>query len=119
MLVALALGQIVLASAATNNIPPTKLDSISRSVHVYELAPASCGDHSPDHLVTGNGVITGTSGDDLIFGGDGDDTIDGLGGDDCIIGGAGNDTLAGGDGSDTCVGGPGDDIIDVSCEDQP
>ncbi|NNJ10432.1 hypothetical protein EKD04_008845 [Chloroflexales bacterium ZM16-3] len=115
-MIGLALGQIVFASAAANSIPPTQLGSISRSVGVGDLAPDACAGQAPNHLVTGSGTITGTSGDDLILGSADDDLIDGLGGDDCILGGGGDDTLVGGEGADVCIGGPGIDIIDPSCE---
>jgi hypothetical protein len=115
-LVALSLGHMAFASAAANSIPPTSLDSISRSVSVNDLAPEGCSGHDLKNLVSGDGVLTGTSGADLILGGSGDDTIDGMGGDDCILGGGGDDSLTGGDGDDTCIVGPGADVIDVSCE---
>lgn len=115
-LAAFALGQIVFASAAANSIPPTQLDSISRSVEFHELAPAGCGAQDLEQLITGSGTLTGTSGNDLILGSAGDDTIDGLGGDDCIVGGGGDDTLIGGEGSDSCIGGPGANTLDISCE---
>jgi Ca2+-binding RTX toxin-like protein len=117
-LVTLALGHVIFAAAAANSIPPTHLDSISRSVGIDALAPESCAAHPPDHLVIGSGTITGTSGDDLILGSPSADTINGGGGNDCILGGGGADTLVGGTGIDVCIGGPGADIIDVSCEDQ-
>jgi Ca2+-binding RTX toxin-like protein len=117
-LVALAFGHVIFATAAANRIPPSHLDSISRSVGIDKLAPASCAAHPPSHLVSGSGTMTGTSGDDLILGSPSADTINGGGGNDCILGGGGDDTLVGGPGVDVCIGGPGADSIDVSCEDQ-
>ena len=62
--------------------------------------------------ISGNGTLTGTSGDDFILGGSGTDTLNGGDGNDLLVGGAGTDTLNGGNGNDILVGGQGNDIMD-------
>ena len=112
----LVLVSVVTAIAATNTIPPTRIENQIKSISSNDIKPSSCASLDLRNIVSGSGVITGTPGNDLILGGSGDDTIKGLGGDDCIIGGGGNDTIDGGDGNDICNGGgsPGDSF--TSCE---
>ena len=112
---ALILFSVVTAIAATNTVPPTRLDHSSVSVGLNDIRPASCAGISLANLVTGSGVITGTSGNDLILASPAADAIDGLGGDDCILGGGGDDSITGGDGADICIGGPDNDSF-ATCE---
>jgi hypothetical protein len=114
-LFALVIITTLTAVAATNTIPPTRIDSQVISYHINHLRPSACAGLSLTTLVTGSVTITGTAGNDLILGSANVDTIDGLGGDDCILGGGGDDNINGGDGSDICIGGPGDDTF-TTCE---
>ncbi len=111
----LILFSVVTAIAATNTVPPTRLDHYSVSVGLNDISPVSCAGISLANLVTGSGVITGTSGNDLILASPAADAIDGLGGDDCILGGGGDDIITGGDGADICLGGPENDSF-TTCE---
>lgn len=104
-LIMLVLISVVTAIAATNTVPPTRLDNETKSITSNDLKPSSCASLDLRNIISGSGTITGTSGNDLILGSSGDDTISGLGGDDCILGGNGNDTISGGDGNDICNGG--------------
>jgi Ca2+-binding RTX toxin-like protein len=113
---ALLLFSLISASAAANIIPKSNLDEIHRQVTADDKKPSACGAQHIERLITGTGVISGTSDNDLILGGPGADTISGEGGDDCIVGGGGGDTLIGSSGDDTCIGGPGSDTLDATCE---
>jgi Ca2+-binding RTX toxin-like protein len=115
-LAALVLSSIMSAMAASNSVPTSGLDEISRSITVNDLKPAQCDGIHLTNLIAATGMISGTAGNDLILGGAGADTISGEGGNDCILGGGGNDTLYGDSGTDVCIGGSGDDILDDSCE---
>ncbi|MFP5224048.1 MAG: hypothetical protein ACLGH3_00595 [Actinomycetota bacterium] len=115
LLGALALGgSIIPASTASNNVPSSKAGSSSIARTIAQLLPPQCAGMSPTTLVTGAGILTGTSGSDLILGSAGADTIDGLGGDDCIVGGAGIDSITGGLGTDTCLAK--DPLSSILCE---
>ncbi len=111
----LILFSVVTAIAATNTVPPTRLDLKTASIGLNDIKPSACAGIFLTNLVTGAGTITGTAGNDLILGSPSADTIDGLGGDDCILGGGGDDQITGGDGSDFCLGGPGTDTF-TTCE---
>jgi hypothetical protein len=111
---ALLLLSILSASAAANAVPKTRLGEIQRSITRNDKKPSACAAQHIERLITGSGVISGTSDNDLILGSAGADTISGEGGDDCIVGGGGDDTLIGNSGTDTCIGGPGTDVL--SCE---
>lgn len=115
-LAALVLSSIMSAMAASNSIPTSGLDEISRSITVNDLKPAQCDAIHLTNLIAATGMISGTADNDLILGGSGADTISGEGGNDCILGGGGNDTLYGNSGTDVCIGGSGADILDDSCE---
>lgn len=104
-MVTLVLVSVVTAIAATNSVPPTRLDSQTRVVTANDVKPSVCASMGLGTIISGSGVITGTNGNDLILGSAGEDTIDGLDGTDCILGGDGNDTFSGGDGIDVCIGG--------------
>lgn len=114
-LAALILFSTATAVAATNTIPPTRLDHKTLTVNLNDFRPATCAGLSLTTLITGSGTITGTGGNDLILGSSNADVIDGLGGDDCIVGGGSDDNITGGDGNDICVGGPGTDVF-TTCE---
>jgi Ca2+-binding RTX toxin-like protein len=103
------------AVAATNTVPPTRVDSRSVFFDINHLKPAACAGITVTNLVTGSGALTGSEGNDLILGGPGADEINGLGGSDCILGGGGDDLINGGDGNDICIGGPGSDAF-TDCE---
>ncbi|MBL8088720.1 MAG: hypothetical protein KF758_00975 [Anaerolineales bacterium] len=114
-LLSLLLLTTLTAIAATNTIPPTRIDSQVISYQINHLKPSACAGLNLSTMVTGAGVITGTAGNDLILGSSGADVIDGLGGNDCILAGGGDDTITGGEGNDVCIGGPGDDVFET-CE---
>ncbi|HMP38871.1 MAG TPA: hypothetical protein PKA05_00680 [Roseiflexaceae bacterium] len=114
----LAILALVVANAAANSVPTTRLGTDQRSISVNNLKPNSCSAQNVSNLIVGSGIFTGTSGNDLLLGSDGDDEIYGGGGNDCLVGGGGDDILIGGDGNDTCIGGAGSDTYDVSCENQ-
>jgi Ca2+-binding RTX toxin-like protein len=118
LLAALVVSSIMSAMAASNSVPKSGLDEISRSITANDLKPAQCDAITLTHLIADTGVVNGTSQNDLILGGSGIDIISGGGGDDCIVGGGGNDTLIGGSGSDSCVGGAGVDVLDITCEEK-
>ncbi|MDA5280893.1 FG-GAP-like repeat-containing protein [Streptomyces sp. Isolate_45] len=70
--------------------------------------------------ITGNGIVSGTSGSDVIVTGNGNDAVAGnggndtictFGGNDAVSGGSGNDHLDGGDGNDAVSGGSGNDTV--------
>jgi len=101
-LAGLVLVSVATAIAATNTVPPTRLDSQTRSITANSLKPAWCASLDLSSVIAGSGAITGTNGNDLILGSAGDDTINGLDGNDCIVAGDGADTINGGNGSDIC-----------------
>lgn len=114
-LVALLVLSSMTAIAATNTVPPTRVDNVAVSFNLNHIKPSACAGISATNLITGSGTITGTEGNDLIFGSAGADEIYGLGGNDCIVGGGGDDMLDGGNGNDVCIGGAGDDVFE-NCE---
>lgn len=114
-LLSLLLLTTLTAIAATNTIPPTRIDSQVISYQINHLRPSACAGLNLSTIVTGAGVITGTASNDLILGSSSADVIDGLSGNDCILGGGGDDTITGGEGNDVCIGGPGDDVFET-CE---
>ena len=113
----LILFSVVTAVAATNTVPATSTDDKTSSISLNYLKPSACAGISVTNLITGTGVITGTSGNDLILASFDIDIIDGSGGNDCIVGGDGNDLITGGDGNDICLGGPGTDVF-ATCENE-
>jgi Ca2+-binding RTX toxin-like protein len=115
---ALMLLAIVAASAATNSITGSSLGARHLSVAPDDVKPQACAAQDIERLISGTGVISGTSDNDLILGSSGADVISGEGGDDCIVGGGGADTLLGSSGDDTCIGGSGIDVLALSCERQ-
>jgi Ca2+-binding RTX toxin-like protein len=115
-LAALVLSSIMSAMAASNSVPKTGLDEISRSISVNDLKPSRCDGIHLTNLIAATGMICGTADNDLILGGSGVDIISGEGGNDCILGGGGNDRLYGDSGTDVCIGGNGSDFLDDSCE---
>jgi len=62
-------------------------------------------------VITGDGTLTGGSGNDTLSGGNGSDILIGNDGDDILDGGNGTDTLYGGNGNDTLTGGSGADTF--------
>lgn len=115
LLIALIVVTSMTAIAATNTVPPTRMEDQPISFNINHLKPSACSALWLTNLVTGSGTLTGTDGNDLIIAGSGADTIDGLGGDDCILGGGGMDIITGGDGDDVCIGGPDSDTL-IDCE---
>jgi Ca2+-binding RTX toxin-like protein len=115
-LAALVLSSMMSAMAASNSVPKSGLDEISRSISVNDLKPPQCDGIHLNNLIVATGSISGTSGNDLILGSSAANTISGEGGNDCIVGGGDNDTLYGDSGMDVCIGGSGNDILDDSCE---
>lgn len=116
-LLALILVSITSVFAAGINVPSSNVGQQSISVAAEDLKPPACNALSLTNIVSGSGVLTGTSANDLILGSAAADTIDGLGGNDCILGGNGDDLLAGSDGMDICIGGSGTDTF-TTCEDE-
>ena len=108
---ALLLLSIISASAATTAVPQTRLGQVRRSISRDDKKPSACDAQHIERLITGTGVISGTSDNDLILGSPDADIISGEGGDDCIVGGGGDDTLIGNGGDNPCIGGPGTDVI--------
>jgi Ca2+-binding RTX toxin-like protein len=117
-LAALVLSTMMSAMAASNSVPKSNLDEISRSTSVNDLKPPQCDAITLTNLIAATGMISGTSQNDLILGGSGIDIISGGGGNDCILGGGSSDTLIGESGNDICLGGAGDDLLDLTCEEQ-
>jgi Ca2+-binding RTX toxin-like protein len=115
-LATLMVSSILSAMAASNSIPRTGLDEISRSITVNDLKPPQCDGIHLTNLIAATGAISGTAGNDLILGSAGANTISGEGGNDCIVSGGGNDTIYGNAGTDVCIGGSGNDFLDDSCE---
>jgi Ca2+-binding RTX toxin-like protein len=116
-LIALVLITTLTAVAATNTVPPTRVENQVISFQINHLRPSACAGLSLTTLVTGSGTLTGTAGNDLILGGTGIDIINGAGGNDCILGGGGADVITGDAGSDVCLGGAGIDNF-ITCEGQ-
>lgn len=114
-LVALLVMFSMTAIAATNTVPPTRMDSPTISFNINHVKPSVCAGIAVTNLISGAGTIIGTEGNDLILGSAGADEIYGMGGHDCIVGGGGDDLLDGGDGNDVCVGGAGSDTF-TDCE---
>lgn len=114
-LIGMILVSIVSAFAAGISMPYSNVDQRSISVTAEDLKPAACAGLYLTNILSGSGVITGTSANDLIIGSDGVDIIDGLGGDDCILGSRGDDLITGNDGNDICIGGSGTDMF-TTCE---
>jgi Ca2+-binding RTX toxin-like protein len=96
-------------------MPYSNVDQRSVPVTAEDLKPAACTGLYLTNIISGSGVITGTSANDLIIGSAGVDTIDGGGGNDCVLGGQGDDNITGNDGNDICIGGLGTDIF-TTCE---
>ncbi|MET7290409.1 FG-GAP-like repeat-containing protein [Streptomyces sp. NPDC005573] len=71
----------------------------------------SPGCHGLAATITGNGVVTGTSGADVIVTGNGNDSVSGNGGNDTICTFAGNDAVSAGNGDDYIDGGDGPDAV--------
>jgi Ca2+-binding RTX toxin-like protein len=94
-LFALILVSVLTAVAATNTVPASHISKNIFPIGPNDLKPPACAGLYLTHIVTGSGVINGTSGNDLILGGPGADTINGNGGDDCCVGGGGNNTFTG------------------------
>jgi len=113
---ALLLVSVVSAFAAGLSVPASNVGQQPLPVTAEDLKPAACETLYLTNIVSGSGVLTGTSANDLIIGSSGADTIDGLGGNDCILSGSGNDFTDGNAGSDVCFGNPGTDTF-INCED--
>ena len=99
---------------ASNSVPATRLGRVSIAITANDLKPAECASVNVTNIVTGSGVLTGTSGNDLVLGSSGIDLIDAGAGDDCAVGGSGLDTIAGGLGTDVCIGNNG--AVFATCE---
>src|SRR6185369_1662875 len=84
-LIALLLFSSMTALATSNTIPMTQLDDLSVMTGLNDKKPSECEGWFLTSLVSGSGIINGTSGNDLILGSSASDVIDGQGGDDCIL----------------------------------
>lgn len=114
---ALILVSIVSAFAAGISVPASNVGTESIPVYAEDIKPPACSALYLTNIVSGSGILTGTTGNDLIIGSSSADSIDGSGGDDCILGGDGDDLITGGDGNDVCLGGSGVDTFDT-CENE-
>jgi hypothetical protein len=94
----------LVASTATSNVPPTKVEDVSGVITAAALAPAGCAGVPVSSLAVGDGDFTAGGLHQLVLGGPAPQSITGTPGDDCIVGGAGADTLDGGGGTDVCIG---------------
>jgi Ca2+-binding RTX toxin-like protein len=103
------------AFAAGMSVPVSNIGQQSVPVAAEDIKPAACSALYLVNIVSGSGVLTGTTGNDLIIGSLGVDFIDGLGGDDCILGSGGDDSLTGSEANDVCLGGAGNDVF-FDCE---
>jgi Ca2+-binding RTX toxin-like protein len=103
------------AFAAGISVPASNVGEKFVPVTVNDVKPSACDSLSLTNLISGSGILTGTSANDLIIGSEGIDIIDGAGGNDCILSRAGDDIITGNDGFDICLGGSGADIF-VTCE---
>lgn len=114
-LLALILVSITSAFAAGLSVSDSNVGQRSIAVTAEDIKPDNCASLYLTTIVSGSGILSGTSANDLIIGSTGVDTIDGLGGNDCILGGGGDDLIAGSDGMDICLGGSGTDTF-TTCE---
>jgi Ca2+-binding RTX toxin-like protein len=108
---ALILVSIGTASTASNTVPPTYLDDLTRGVSAEEIKPAACAGITLTAVLICPPNCTGTNANELILGSAAADSLRGGGGDDCILGGDGDDTLRGDAGNDICIGGNGTDTF--------
>jgi Ca2+-binding RTX toxin-like protein len=113
----LILISVVLAVAASNTVPGSRLASRSAAINANALKPVECAALNLSAIVicSGSGTCNGTAANELVIGTSLADTIRGRGGTDCIMGGGGDDDITGSAGSDVCIGGPGNDTFHT-CE---
>lgn len=107
--------------AASNVVPPTRLDDVqvrnyggNDALKAQDFAPPQCSSiRSSLQRIVYIGGSPGTPGNqsELILGRPVADSINAGGGNDCVLGGGGNDSLSGGQGSDVLIGGPGTDTV--------
>ncbi|GBD12152.1 Leukotoxin [bacterium HR24] len=105
--------------AASNSVPPTRLDNVQArnyagndALKAQDYAPPQCAPiRSSLQRIVYIGGSPGTPGNqsELILGRSIADSINAGGGNDCVLGGGGNDSLSGGQGNDVLIGGPGVD----------
>lgn len=111
---------VLLAMAANNVVPVTRLTDQSSIVAINDLKPSACSAITVTRIVycpTGSGgACNGTDANELVIGSTADDDIQSGKGDDCILGGGGNDSIKGEQDVDVCVGGPDTDSFHPSCE---
>ena len=115
-LLALILGNIVSATAASNTMAPSGIGKDQRATTANDLKPPECAPLDLAKKLSGAGAFGNGPASALILGSPGADDVRGGGGDDCIVGGAGDDNLVGGAGNDVCLGGTGNDDYGASCE---
>jgi Ca2+-binding RTX toxin-like protein len=116
-IILLILASVVMAVAASNTVPGSRLASRSAAIDANALKPTECASLNLTIIVIcpASGSCTGTKNSELILGSANADTITGKGGKDCILGGGGDDDITGGAGGDVCIGGPGTDTFHT-CE---
>jgi len=118
-LLALILASMIFAVAASNTVPPTRLDDRQFSINANDLKPPECAALNLTAIVVcGGGTCNGNNASELILGSSAIDDIRGGRGNDCILGGGGDDALRGDQNTDVCIGGPGTDTFHPSCETQ-
>ena len=105
-----------IAVTATNTIPVSRADDLSRAIGVNDVKPSQCAGLTLTDVLAGSGTINDPNGNaTLVLGSAGADTINARNLDDCVVAGGGNDSINGGAGSDVCIGGPGTDTF-TNCE---
>lgn len=116
-IILLILASVVMAVAASNTVPGSRLASRSVAIDTNALKPAESAalNLTITVICPASGTCTGTNKSELILGTANADIITGKGGKDCILGGGGDDDITGGAGGDVCIGGPGTDTFHT-CE---
>ena len=110
----------MLAMAAGNSVPGTRLGGQTSAINANALKPAACSALNLTAIVicpASGGTCSASNANELILGSANADNIRGQNGDDCIVAGGGADSINGGPGNDVCLGGPGTDTFN-NCETQ-
>jgi Ca2+-binding RTX toxin-like protein len=111
-LAGLAVLASLVALAASNSVPLTRVSTTSRTIDANALKPPECASLN----LTAIALVDGGAANELVVGTAAGEGVSGGSGDDCILGGGGDDSLRGDGGTDVCNGGPGGDGLHPSCE---
>ncbi|HEY2936139.1 MAG TPA: hypothetical protein VGJ25_06040 [Gaiellaceae bacterium] len=111
-LVGLAVLASLVALAASNSVPLTRVSTTSRTIDANALKPPECASLN----LTAIALVNGGAANELVLGTAAGEGVSGGSGDDCILGGGGLDSLRGDGGTDVCDGGPFFDSFHPSCE---